>query len=69
MYHGFVDYRRRRHVLRSLALGLSVIVIGTIGYMIIEDVNLLSAFYMTAITVTTVGYREAFPLSLSLIHI
>jgi voltage-gated potassium channel len=37
--------------------------VGTIGYMFIEDVGFLSAFYMTAITVTTVGFREAFPLS------
>jgi voltage-gated potassium channel len=31
--------------------------------MIIEGVGPLAAFYMTAITVTTVGFREAFPLS------
>ncbi len=37
--------------------------VGTIGYMAIEDQTPLSAFYMTAITVTTVGFREAFPLS------
>ncbi len=37
--------------------------IGTIGYMVIEGQTALSAFYMTAITVTTVGFREAFPLS------
>ncbi len=37
--------------------------VGTIGYMAIEDQTPLNAFYMTAITVTTVGFREAFPLS------
>ena len=49
--------------MRSIALGVSVIGLGTIGYMVIEDVGALNAFYMTAITVTTVGFREAFELS------
>ena len=44
-------------------LGVSVLAVGTIGYMQIEGVNALNAFYMTTITVTTVGFREAFPLS------
>jgi voltage-gated potassium channel len=43
--------------------GVGVLVFGTFGYMVIDDQSLLSAFYMTAITVTTVGFREAFPLS------
>jgi voltage-gated potassium channel len=46
-----------------LLLGVSVLVVGTIGYMQIEGVSALNAFYMTTITVTTVGFREAFPLS------
>ena len=50
-------------VLRSIALGLSVLAVGTIGYMAIEEQSFLNAFYMTAITVTTVGFRETFPLS------
>jgi voltage-gated potassium channel len=58
-----VEAKRRRVVLRSIALGLSVLVVGTIGYMAIEEQSFLNAFYMTAITVTTVGFREAFPLS------
>jgi voltage-gated potassium channel len=58
-----VDIRRRRHVLRSVGLGLAVIGVGTIGYMLIEEQTFINAFYMTAITVTTVGFREAFPLS------
>jgi voltage-gated potassium channel len=40
-----------------------VILVGTFGYMVIEDATVLNAFYMTAITVTTVGFREAFELS------
>lgn len=50
-------------VLRSTVLVLSVLVVGTIGYVLIDDAGFLDAFYMTAITVTTVGYREPFELS------
>ncbi len=58
-----MEAARRRVVLRSIALGLTILGTGTIGYMVIEDQSALNAFYMTAITVTTVGFREAFPLS------
>ncbi len=63
MYDGDMDARRRRVFLRSLGLGLSVLGLGTVGYMVLEDQSFLNAFYMTAITVTTVGFRETFPLS------
>lgn len=33
------------------------------GYIIIEGVSFLDAFYMTAISITTVGFKEVFPLS------
>ena len=36
---------------------------GTLGYVIIEGWSPWDAFYMTMITVTTVGYREVHPLS------
>ena len=49
--------------MRSILLGLVVIGMGTVGYMVIEKQSPLNAFYMTTITVTTVGFREAFPLS------
>lgn len=63
MYDRHVDVRQQRVIKRSLLLGISVLVVGTIGYMTIEEVDALAAFYMTTITVTTVGFREAFPLS------
>ena len=40
-----------------------VIAIGTVGYIWIEGWNAWDAFYMTAITITTVGYGEVHPLS------
>ncbi|MEW6337030.1 MAG: potassium channel protein [Acidobacteriota bacterium] len=36
---------------------------GTLGYGLIEGASWWDAFYMTAITLTTVGYGEVFPLS------
>jgi len=41
-----------------LIIALITIMISTIGYMIISKVNLLKAFYMTILTVTTIGYGE-----------
>ncbi len=58
-----MDAKRRRVIWRSLALGVAVLGVGTAGYMAIEGQSALNAFYMTTITVTTVGFREAFPLS------
>jgi voltage-gated potassium channel len=41
----------------------AVIVVGTAGYVLIEGWSAWDAFYMTAITITTVGYGEVHPLS------
>jgi voltage-gated potassium channel len=42
---------------------LGIIFLGIAGYMLIEQYNLFDAFYMTIITVATVGYNEVHPLS------
>lgn len=42
---------------------VAILVLGTAGYHLIERASLWDAFYMTVITLTTVGYREVFPLS------
>jgi voltage-gated potassium channel len=49
----------------TLALLLLVLIIvgGTLGYVAIEGWSLWDAFYMTVITVTTVGYREVHTLT------
>src|SRR6185436_4973940 len=47
----------------ALALVLDVMAGGTLGYVVIEGWSAWDAFYMTAITVATVGYREIHPLS------
>ncbi len=48
-----------------LAIGLLLVValIGTAGFMLIERWSLLDAFYMTVITLATIGYGEVHPLS------
>ncbi len=53
--------RGRNQIL--LLIGL-VLTVGTVGYYLIEDGwSLMDAFYMTVITITTIGYGEIHPLS------
>lgn len=40
-----------------------ILVAGTLGYVVIEDYSTLDAFYMTVITIATVGFREVKDLS------
>jgi len=47
-----------RRLIGLLLTLLAVFTVGTVGYMIIEDWSLLDSFYMTLITLTTVGYGE-----------
>lgn len=45
-----------------IVLGV-VLVVGTIGYIVIEGVQVFDALYMVVITITTVGFGEVFELS------
>ena len=62
-YDDAVAMTRLQALARSIVAGIGVITVGTLGYVVIEGQSVVNAFYMTAITVTTVGFREAFPLS------
>lgn len=42
---------------------LVVLLLGTLGYMVVEGWNAIDALYMTMITITTVGFGEVHPLS------
>lgn len=42
---------------------VGIIVFGTCGYSLVERMPLFEAFYMTIITISTVGYAEIVPLS------
>src|SRR6266851_6322535 len=47
---------------RPALLMAGVLAYGTIGYLVVERWNALDAFFMTLITITTVGYDEVHPL-------
>ena len=47
----------------SLVVLLAVLVVGTVGYRILERLSWLDSAYMTVITVATVGFGEVQPLS------
>lgn len=50
--------------LRAGIAGLVILIItGTVGYVVIEGASAIDAFYMVAITITTVGFNEVFELS------
>ena len=56
-------YRLTRRLLIILAAIVLILAIGTSGFILIEDWPPFDAFYMTLITMTTVGYAEVHPLS------
>ncbi|MGD2068099.1 MAG: potassium channel family protein, partial [Gemmatimonadota bacterium] len=47
----------------SLLFFLLLLVVGTLGYQLIEGWGVWDALYMTVITLTAVGYQEVFPLT------
>ncbi|MFC1857087.1 potassium channel family protein [Thermodesulfobacteriota bacterium] len=52
-----------KQFLISVFLTLAIVMLGTIGYMLIEGWAFLDAVYMTIITLTTVGYGEVHEVS------
>ncbi len=57
------DRRVVRRVAFIAALIVFIMLIGTVGFRVIDGYSLFDAFYMTLITITTVGYQEIHPLS------
>jgi len=55
--------RFRYRLILIIFLMVLTLGIGTAGFVWIEHVHWFDAFYMTLITVTTIGYGEMFPLS------
>ena len=53
----------RAPVIRAVLLVIGIFASGTIGYSVLEDASWWDAFFMTVITVTTVGYEQEVPLS------
>jgi len=54
------DSKKLRYALSML---IGIIAFGTVGYYLIENMTLFEAFYMTIITLSTVGFSEVIPLS------
>ena len=42
---------------------LSILVFGTIGFSILENLSLAAAFYFTIATISTVGYGDVHPIT------
>lgn len=57
------------HYFKKLYIAIFLILlvtgIGVVGFMIVEDFSLLDSFFMTVITIATVGYREVHELDAS----
>jgi voltage-gated potassium channel len=52
-----------RRLLVPVAILFALLAAGTLGYQLVEGWGWLDALYMTAITITTVGFMEVHPLS------
>lgn len=52
--------RRLAYIALTIAF---LLLVGTIGFIVIENYPPFDAFYMTLITIATVGYQEVWPLS------
>lgn len=50
-------------IIFPFALLVFIIMVGVIGFSIIEDFTLFESFFMTIITISTVGFQEVHPLS------
>ena len=57
-----MDYRKLKF---SLLLLFLTIAFGTVGYVLVEHMEVFEAFYMTLITISTVGFSEVRPLSVA----
>ncbi|MDH3884603.1 MAG: potassium channel protein [Desulfobacterales bacterium] len=55
-----IDSKKLRY---SLLMLIGIIALGTCGYYFVEHMPLFEAFYMTIITLSTVGFAEVIPLS------
>jgi voltage-gated potassium channel len=58
-----MDRRIARRIILIATLLVLTMLIGTLGFRLVEQYPWFDAFYMTLITITTVGYQEVRPLS------
>lgn len=55
--------QQHKRTLYILYLLVAIILIGIGGYYLLLDISLIDAFYMTVITISTVGFQEVVPLT------
>ena len=53
----------QRRFLSAIAVLAAILVVGAVGYVVIEGMSWVDALYMTVITLSTVGFGEIEPLS------
>jgi voltage-gated potassium channel len=53
----------QRRIVIALFVMANLVILGPVGYMLIEDMSYNEALYMTVITISTVGFKEVRPLS------
>lgn len=53
---------RTKVLISSIGI-ISILILGTVGYIFLEGWNFLDSFYMTVVTITTVGFEEVHSLS------
>ena len=65
MLNSFSIFKQKelRRLVIALLLMLTSLLVGFLGYVFIEDYNFIEAFYMSIITISTVGFTEVKPLS------
>ena len=59
----FLLHDKTKTILFAIGLLFLLIVVGIIGFVYIEDYSVIEAFFMTVITISTVGFEEVHPLS------
>jgi voltage-gated potassium channel len=58
-----IDNRHRDNFIMAGVYLVIIVLVGIVGYMVLENYSLVDAIYMTIITTSTVGFREVQPLS------
>ncbi len=54
-----------RKVIRAIGVFFGILLTGVVGYMYFENISMMDAFYMTVITISTVGYGDMVPVHTS----
>ena len=53
-----------RRVILGISALVAIVIIGVIGYMFIEKWSFFDSLYMKAMTLTTVGYGDTYPVTI-----